>query len=162
MEIQVTYSKELFRNAARAYTFSRLFYLAFFFFGFLLLYHLISGNLISIFTSPLALAINIICFGVFSLITYISTLINCKKSYKKLGPNPLFTFQFNDNGISVQSELTQSEIQWPFFHHLRRTKKLWLLFISKHQFLFLPTSQLSPDLQTFIITRLRENGVRIN
>lgn len=165
-EIQVVVTNNLLGNGIRAYFRSRPFFIALMFLSFaaIALISIISNN-VSLSDLNLLLKVSAIS-GVGFVVTFLSVYIisfnRSKNFFKKLGPNSTTKFQFDEIGVSNCNELIQSKIHWKFFHHLWRSKKLWLLFVAKQQFFILPTSQLSPDLQTFIITKLRENGVQIN
>ena len=52
-------------------------------------------------------------------------------------------------------------IQWRWTFKLVKNKSIWILFSSKKYALYLPTDQLSPEAQAFILQKLTEHNVPI-
>lgn len=50
---------------------------------------------------------------------------------------------------------------WQTFYCLQKRKHLWLLYLDKALILYLPTDQLSPEAQAFILQKLTEHNVPI-
>jgi hypothetical protein len=80
---------------------------------------------------------------------------------RKLG-TPRVQWVFDDTGISVQSDLSTGSIKWPMVERLWCFPEVWLLFVAKGVYSMLPVSCLSEDLQSFILQKAQEAGIRIS
>ena len=53
------------------------------------------------------------------------------------------------------------QIKWSLFFELKKTEDCWWLYLDKNLALHLPTDQLSPEAQAFILQKLTEYNVPI-
>jgi hypothetical protein len=65
----------------------------------------------------------------------------------------LFSWQWK-NKVTISAP-------WQTFYRLQKSEKLWLLYVDKKLALFLPTDQLPPEAQAFILQKLTEYNVPI-
>jgi len=59
-------------------------------------------------------------------------------------------YVFNDEGVSVESDLAKSEIKWALFDEILKFKDLWLLIYSRSGYMTLPTSDMTEECKLFI------------
>jgi len=74
---------------------------------------------------------------------------------------PLFRFQFTDDGVHSQTELSSGQRAWKGFQKLYRTPEVWLLFTDKTRYLVFPTASLSAELQHFIVQKCHEHKIPV-
>jgi hypothetical protein len=54
-------------------------------------------------------------------------------------------FAFDDDGLGITNSLGSSTLKWTTFEKLWQFPDVWLLFISKGQYIILPTAELPPE-----------------
>jgi hypothetical protein len=59
-------------------------------------------------------------------------------------------FAFDDDGLGINNSLGNSTLKWTTFEKLWRFPDVWLLFISKGQYIILPTAELPPEALTLV------------
>lgn len=68
---------------------------------------------------------------------------------------PTVKFEFNDKGITADSELGKATVGWKSVEKIWEFPNAWLLFVGKQQYNTIPTSALSNDLKNFIRAQYR-------
>ena len=75
--------------------------------------------------------------------------------------NPVANFTFDDDGIAVSSELSTGTLKWQAVQKLWCFPEAWLLFVAKGVYSTLPTACLTPEVQQFIVEKLKNQGTKI-
>jgi hypothetical protein len=63
-------------------------------------------------------------------------------------------FQFDEEGLGLSSSLGTSMLKWATFERLWKFPDVWLLFISKQQYIVLPVDQLPSDALDLVDSRV--------
>lgn len=91
---------------------------------------------------------------------YRRTVQNSERFAAKMSDRTVRMF-FGPETFHFHCELADSQINWKLFLKAQTGPDIWLLFPNPLQFYILPVEALSPELQDYILARLRENGVPI-
>lgn len=75
-------------------------------------------------------------------------------NFKHFSSNEV-VFRFRDEEIEIRSSIGQSHIKWQMIQKLWCFPEVWLLFLSKQQYLILPFDALKEELQDFILKKFR-------
>jgi hypothetical protein len=67
-------------------------------------------------------------------------------------------FTFSEEEVGIASDLGASMVPWRTFTGVIRAPKVWLLFLSRSQFVTLPLDAINEELRAFITSKLREHG----
>ncbi|UCD48935.1 MAG: YcxB family protein [Phycisphaerales bacterium] len=67
-------------------------------------------------------------------------------------------FRFEEEGLGIASSLGTSMLKWSAFERLWKFPDLWLLFISKQQYLVLPVDELPPEALELVDARVDAAG----
>jgi hypothetical protein len=77
----------------------------------------------------------------------------------------IFNFSLDEKKIgywyTVKNTVFYEHIQWRWTFKLVKNKSIWTLYSSKEGGLYLPTDQLPPEAQAFILQKLTEYNVPI-
>lgn len=65
-------------------------------------------------------------------------------------------FRFEEDGLSVASSLGTSTLKWTTFDRLWKFPDLWLLFISKQQYLVLPVGEIPSEALELVEARVAQ------
>ena len=76
--------------------------------------------------------------------------------------NPQATFTFDDDGITVSSELSSGTLKWQAVQKLWCFPEAWLIFLDKGVYSTLPTACLTEEVKQFITQKLKEQGTKIS
>jgi len=63
-------------------------------------------------------------------------------------------FRFDEEGLGLSSNLGTSMLKWATFERLWKFPDMWLLFISKQQYIVLPVDQLPSDALDLVDSRV--------
>ena len=75
---------------------------------------------------------------------------------------PQVTFRFDEEGISAESDLGSSSIQWKLVKKLWRFPDVWLLMFSNSSYSVLPLASIDAELKEFIIESVRKSGGKVS
>ena len=75
---------------------------------------------------------------------------------------PSASFVFDDDGITVASDLGSGTIKWQAVQKLWCFSEVWLIFVGKGAYSTLPTACLTSDARQFIVEKLHEHGTKIS
>ena len=75
--------------------------------------------------------------------------------------DPTVVWWFSEETIAAQSEIGKMEVRWDVITHIWRFPEAWLLFAGNSGYSTLPTSVLTPELQDFIVSRVKAHGGKI-
>lgn len=67
----------------------------------------------------------------------------------------------SETTLSLSSSLGTASLPWSAVTEVWRSERVWLLLFSKAQFSTLPVSSMSPELQSFIIERVKAAGGKV-
>jgi len=93
----------------------------------------------------------------FIIAIYIVHYRNAFKKLRAMGP-PRATFAAHTDHFSFASQIGTSTLRWSSVRELWCFPTFWLLLFSKAQFATLPLADISAEMQTFVVERVRENG----
>ena len=159
-EIEINYTKPVIKSMVfelnkPLYKLSVFFFL--FSFGGLLLWQRLENNLFWIQFE----IVSIIFWLGFPLLFFLMSVTQANESLKHTGSNVIITLT---NEIIISKNVkngSASELPWGTFYSLKRTKAGLIIYLNKYIPLYLPTDQLSPEAQAFIIQKLTECNVPI-
>jgi hypothetical protein len=63
--------------------------------------------------------------------------------------------------LSIRSGVGSADLHWPSIIGIWRFPEVWLLMVSRRQYITLPTGQLAPDFLGFVQERVESSGGRI-
>lgn len=66
-------------------------------------------------------------------------------------------FRFHDEEIEIHSSIGESHIKWQMIQKVWCFPEVWLMFLSKQQYLILPFDALKEELRDFILKKIQEN-----
>lgn len=98
--------------------------------------------------------------GALTYRAYRSKIANTLEAVARRG-SPHFHFEFTDEGVRSQSQLSSGQAAWKAFRELYRATDVWLLFMTKSRYLILPTTSLSTDIQQFITKKCGEHKIPV-
>ena len=75
---------------------------------------------------------------------------------------PEATFGAGESSFTFSSELGESTMNWSAVTQLWRFRHFWLLSLSKAQFITLPLADLAPDMQAYVLQRVRAAGGKVD
>lgn len=103
---------------------------------------------------PKYLVIGLAAYSFTLIVAYGSFMRSNVAEWRRLEELPV-VYRFDVDGVSISSQLGSSDIKWRVFGKLWKYSGFWLLFMSKRQFLVLPTAALDADLMAFIDRQVR-------
>lgn len=159
-EITVTYSREVLEAAAKRFWLRSIGWSGFAAFGFLLIAFvvlLIRGD--RSWYVPVGGTILVFAFavGTAGYFIYKSRALSVFAQMRE----PKATMRFDDEGISVKSDLGSSQFRWVMIRKIWRFPDAWLLFYSNQSYSTLPINVVSDDLRRFIIDKVTSNGGKV-
>jgi hypothetical protein len=75
--------------------------------------------------------------------------------------SPTATWKFDDNFISVKSDIGSSEFKWKMIKNLYCFHDIWVLQYVNQSISILPTPTLSQETKNFIMETMKKNGTKI-
>lgn len=77
--------------------------------------------------------------------------------------DPTVLWRFEEEFFATKSELGSGELKWRAVSEIWRFPGVWLFFFGKNNYGYssLPTAELSPELQEYILDRVQANGGKI-
>jgi hypothetical protein len=67
----------------------------------------------------------------------------------------------NEEALTISSDRGSSTMRWDLVREVWRSESIWLLLLSKSQFVTLPRADLPAPLQVFILDRVKASGGKI-
>jgi len=101
--------------------------------------------------SVLALAIAM------AVAVYVTHYRNAISKFREMG-DPKATFRAEESSFSMTSSIGTSTFRWSTIKEVWQFSEVGLLLFSKAQFVTLPTACLPPEMQSFILQRVRSSG----
>lgn len=97
----------------------------------------------------------------FSVALYVVHYRNTFQKLRDMG-SPQAMLEASDNGLSLSSGAGSASIPWTAIEEIWRLKGCWLLLLSRSQFFTLPLADVTPELQAFILAKVRVSGGRVS
>lgn len=69
---------------------------------------------------------------------------------------PVMTIRFTDDQIEPKSDLGSAQIPWSAVYGLRKYSNLWLVMLTKANYMTLPIDNLDQDLRDFISSKIEK------
>lgn len=103
----------------------------------------------------------VLLFGVAAaVVLYVVHLRNALRVFRAMG-RPEATFHAEADTFTVRSGAGAATLPWSAVEEVWPLPEVWLLLYSKAQFSTLPTACLSPEMQAFVVERVRAAGGRV-
>lgn len=93
----------------------------------------------------------------FTVALYIVHYRNVLHKLKAMG-NPQATLDASEASLSLSSGAGTATLPWSAITEVWKFKSCWLLMLSKSQFITLPLAGVTPEVATFILSRVRASG----
>ena len=93
----------------------------------------------------------------FTVALYIVHYRNVLHKLKAMG-NPQATLDASEASLSLSSGAGTATLPWSAITEVWQFKSCWLLMLSKSQFITLPLADVTPEIATFILSRVRASG----
>ena len=159
--VTITYNRPLVRRALNRYFAKRLgkpFFVVLCLLCVYLAYSFFSDSwdpALTYITIPVAFIV------VFLAFVYVVRLRAAEGFFDK-ADDPTVTITFSENGVSTESDLGTSVLNWAVFEEILKFPDVWLLVYAKSGYMTLPLAQLPPDCRRFIDDNipLGKNSVR--
>jgi len=91
---------------------------------------------------------------------YVVHYRNTMAKLRNMG-NPQAILRAEESSFSVTSGIVSSTLQWSSIMEVWCFPEFWLLLFSKAQFMTVPLSTLSPDMQTFVLQQVKAAGGKV-
>ncbi len=72
--------------------------------------------------------------------------------------SPVVEWRFSDDGLTIESELSQAVTKWRAVKKVWLFRDAWLLFFSKVSYSTLPVEGVPPEVRAFVLSKVREAG----
>jgi len=102
------------------------------------------------------------CLLLTAMVLLASTLYTARvvKRFRTM-KKPDVVWTFSEEGLTSESELGRTEGKWQAVSALWRFPEVWLLFFGAPSYSTLPAESLSPELRSFLESKVREFGGKI-
>jgi hypothetical protein len=67
-------------------------------------------------------------------------------------------FVAEESTFTLESAIGRSTFRWQTIRHVWRYPEFWLLLVSKAHFVTVPLRNLGPEMQEFVLARIRDSG----
>ncbi len=74
---------------------------------------------------------------------------------------PEATFELGDERFRISSDVGTSELAWSTITEVWRYPDFWLLFLSRAQFITLPSADLDTNVREFILAKTKSSGAKV-
>ena len=92
---------------------------------------------------------------------YVVHYRNSLRKFREMGSTQA-TFRADESSFTISSGIGMTTLQWSAVKELWQFPSVWLLLYSKAQFSTLPVSCLSPEMQAFVLQRVRATGGKVD
>jgi hypothetical protein len=96
----------------------------------------------------------------FAVALYVVHYRNSLRKFRELG-SPQATFRAEESSFTISSGIGITTLQWSAVKEVWQFPGVWLLLYSKAQFSTLPVACLSPEMQAFVLQRVRAAGGKV-
>ena len=96
----------------------------------------------------------------FPIALYAMHYRNAVQKLRAMG-NAQATLEASDNSLSISSGAGSASIPWSAIAEIWQLKACWLLLLSKSQFMTLPLADVTPELEAFILAKVRASGGKV-
>ena len=97
----------------------------------------------------------------FATAVYIRHYRNSLRKFREMGA-PQAAFRADESSFTMSSGIGTATLQWSVVKELWQFPDVWLLLYSKAQFSVLPLACLSPEIQAYIVQRVRASGGKVD
>jgi hypothetical protein len=102
-----------------------------------------------------------LAFGVLiAALLYVVHYRNSLRKFREMG-SPHATLLVEESSFTIGSSIGTATLQWSAIKELWQFSGVWLLLYSRAQFSTLPLTDLSPEMQAFILQRVQAAGGKI-
>ncbi len=159
-KIELIYSEELIKNTLKKYCF-RQFGVTFFLVLFALIIYLICLVFTGSHSWQTGFIGSIVALGIIAIFfVYVIQKNRSLTKFKKMG-NPKVSFEYSDTIIKISSGIGTSEFKWSIISKVMRFKNAWILCFSESETMIFPTSNVTEKSKNDILSKLKENNVKV-
>ena len=97
---------------------------------------------------------------VFATVLYVVHYRSSLRKFREMG-NARATLRAEESSFTITSAIGTATLQWSAVKELWQFPGVWLLLYSKAQFTTLPLACLSPEMQSFVLQRVRAAGGKV-
>lgn len=91
---------------------------------------------------------------------YVVHFKNSIAKFRDMG-NPSATFRAEEQSFTIESGIGTSTLKWSAVKEIWQFQDVWLLLFSKSQFSTLPLANVPPEMQAFILEKIKLAGGKI-
>ncbi len=91
---------------------------------------------------------------------YVVFLSRAYSRYKRMD-SKLITYRFTEDVIGTRSDLGTAEFPWRMLDKVRRFPDVWLLFVGRRDYVYLPAEHMDKELQMFIIRQAENHNIPV-
>ena len=91
---------------------------------------------------------------------YVIHFKNSMAKFRDMG-SPSATFRADEQSFTIESGVGVSKLQWSAVKEIWQFQDVWLLLFSKAQFSTLPLANVPPEMQAFILEKVKLAGGKI-
>jgi hypothetical protein len=104
---------------------------------------------------------SVLAVGIFfSIALYAAHYRNAVQKLRAMG-SPQAVLEASDSSLSLTSGAGSASLPWSAITEIWQLKACWLLLLSKSQFVTLPLADVTPDLEAFILAKVRAAGGKV-
>ena len=107
-----------------------------------------------------ALATVLVLGASFAAALYFVHYRSSLRKFREMG-DPQATFRAEESSFTISSGIGTTTLQWSAVKEIWQFPGIWLLLYSKAQFSTLPLACLSPEMQAFVLQRVRAAGGKV-
>ncbi len=108
------------------------------------------------------LAAAVVLLGVLMPVTvYVAHYRNSMGKFRRM-VRPVAELVADQESVTISSDAGSSSLKWGLVKEVWRSETLWLLLLSKSQFMTLPLADLSAEMREFIIERVKASGGKVH
>jgi drug/metabolite transporter (DMT)-like permease len=74
---------------------------------------------------------------------------------------PEASLELGDERFRISSDVGSSDLAWSVITEVWRFPEFWLIFVSRGQFITIPTADLDPETREFLIAKINSNGIKV-
>jgi YcxB-like protein len=94
------------------------------------------------------------------VVVYVTHYRNSMGKFREMA-NPTAELVASEDAITISSDRGSSTLRWDLVREVWRSESVWLLLLSKAQFVTLPRADLPAPLQDFILDRVEASGGKV-
>jgi hypothetical protein len=159
-EVEINYTKAMCHSITSSYFFKKLVLLCLYYLLVLVAVYCFILSLVKTHTIDYIFMGEVIWLIIIPIIIYNIRVAQLYDSLKMWGLGKTLVLTSENVSWQWKHNIATTTV-WSTFYRLQKTKKIWLLYLDKKLSLFLPTDQLPPEAQAFILKKLTEHNVPI-